>query len=234
MDNKKTYFIELYNLADGSLANKYKFTLDVTTVAELKLQIKDRLISKKEVENHTRISLKDKDDYELGSDDEVDDVVSDGKLKVFRHPDQAALNPTNLVTQVSGTTTQASLSPPVVAVVPVGLPVDYVTKSPVLDLTNFSIPAIDPISKHILKISCPQIRKTPLEISLESSVDTYFELSKTIVKNLGLAENLKAILYNKYGQPYLYNLDLLHSRLPKIDFSQEHTVIFTASPSTID
>jgi hypothetical protein len=41
-------------------------------------------------------------------------------------------------------------------------------------------------------------------------------------------------LYNKKGQPFFYNIDLMHLRLPKLDFSEEMWVIFTASPSTID
>ena len=42
------------------------------------------------------------------------------------------------------------------------------------------------------------------------------------------------MLYNKKGQPYFYNLDLMHRQLPKLDFSEEIYVVFTASASTVD
>lgn len=43
--------------------------LKATTVKELKMQILDKLITKKELEKDTQFSLKDKDDYELDSGD---------------------------------------------------------------------------------------------------------------------------------------------------------------------
>ena len=65
-------------------------------------------------------------------------------------------------------------------------------------------------------------------------VDSYLEFSTLIVSKLGLDSKLKALLFNKKGQPLIYNLDLLHSRLPKLDFSEHYYVIFTATPSVVD
>jgi phosphopantetheinyl transferase len=73
-----------------------------------------------------------------------------------------------------------------------------------------------------------------IELPFEITLDSYLELSNYIVKNLGLDPKLKSILYNKKGQPFIYNLDLLYTRLPKLDFSETFYVIFTASPSTVD
>jgi hypothetical protein len=42
----------------------------------------------------------------------------------------------------------------------------------------------------------------------------------TITKELGLPSTLKALLYNRKGQPFLYNLDLMHLPLPKLDFAE--------------
>ncbi len=65
-------------------------------------------------------------------------------------------------------------------------------------------------------------------------IDSYLELSTLIVRKLGLDSKLKALLYNKKGQPLIYNLDLLHSRLPKLDLSEHYYVIFTATGSVVD
>lgn len=71
-----------------------------------------------------------------------------------------------------------------------------------------------------LRIHCPQIRNTIIEIPFEPSLDSYLELSRYIVSQLGIDKSLKALLYNSKGQPFLYNIDLMHSHLPKLDFSE--------------
>lgn len=68
----------------------------------------------------------------------------------------------------------------------------------------------------------------------DESLDSYLDLSKYLIRRLGIDPHLKAILYNSKGQPFLYNIDLMHMRLPKLDFSEELYVIFTASESTVD
>ena len=45
-------------------------------------------------------------------------------------------------------------------------------------------------------------------------------MSTSIVSQLNLDCTLKALFYNKKGQPLFYNLDLMHTRLPKLDFSE--------------
>lgn len=55
-----------------------------------------------------------------------------------------------------------------------------------------------------------------------------------VVSILGLSKDLKALLYNECGCPYVNNLDLLLLRFPKIDYSQVHYVVFTKSSSVCD
>lgn len=84
-------------------------------------------------------------------------------------------------------------------------------------------------------IRCPQIPKSAIiEVPVSEKLKSFWDLSNEIIKELGLPNSLKAILYNSKGQPFIYNLDLMHLPLPKLDFSQEMWVVFTASPSTID
>lgn len=84
-------------------------------------------------------------------------------------------------------------------------------------------------------IRCPQIPKSAvIEVPVSDKLKSFWDLSCEIVKELGLPSSLKAVLYNNKGQPFIYNLDLMHLPLPKLDFSQEMWVVFTASPSTID
>lgn len=72
------------------------------------------------------------------------------------------------------------------------------------------------------------------EIPFAEGIDSFLDLSRHIVKELNLEPHLKAIIYNKKGQPYFYNLDLMHMRLPKLDFSEPIYVVFTVSPSAVD
>jgi hypothetical protein len=51
---------------------------------------------------------------------------------------------------------------------------------------------------------------------------------------LGLNKELKAVLFNEFGCPYVNNLDLLMMRFPKIDFSKTHYVVFTKTSSVFD
>lgn len=79
-------------------------------------------------------------------------------------------------------------------------------------------------------IVCPQIRKTPFE--LEAIHDTtFYELSKYVVKQFNLPEGWKALAYTAEGQPLLFNLDLMHLPVPKLDLAQTYYVIFTATVS---
>jgi len=52
-------------------------------VAELRDQLKLRLIGKKELEADSEIAVKDNDDFELASDDELKDVLPDCKVRVY-------------------------------------------------------------------------------------------------------------------------------------------------------
>ena len=92
----KPYFIEVYNSKDNSLLNKYKFVLSAQKVDDLKVKISEKLISKDQMNKDTKYSLKDADDYELASDDEVEDVVPDGKVRVYiNNLDKQPDNPEN-------------------------------------------------------------------------------------------------------------------------------------------
>lgn len=46
--------------------------------------------------------------------------------------------------------------------------------------------------------------------------------------------SLKALIYSEEGQPLLFNLDMIHSKMPKLDFSRKHYVLFTATKSLSD
>lgn len=112
--------------------------------------------------------------------------------------------------------------------------VNLVTKNSILNLANLNIPLVGPETKIRMKIFCPQIRKSLIEVPFDESLDSYLDLSKYLIRRLGIDPHLKAILYNKKGQPFLYNLDLMHMRLPKLDFSEELYVMFTDSSSAVD
>lgn len=89
-----------------------------------------------------------------------------------------------------------------------------------MDLSTLNIPGIGPETKIVMKLFCPQIRKSVIEVPFDDSLNSYLDLSKYLIRRLGMDPNLKAILYDKKGQPFLYNLDLMHARLPKLDFSE--------------
>jgi hypothetical protein len=52
-------------------------------VAELREELRAKLIAKKELEADSEITMKDNDDFELASDDECKDVLPDCKVKVY-------------------------------------------------------------------------------------------------------------------------------------------------------
>lgn len=85
MDSQKSkpYFIELYSSKDSSLLNKYKFVLSVGKVSDLRNSVQDKLVAKNQVTKEDKLLIKDIDDFELASDDEVEDVVPDGKIRVY-------------------------------------------------------------------------------------------------------------------------------------------------------
>ena len=95
-----------------------------------------------------------------------------------------------------------------------------VSKNTILNLSKLTIPIIDAQTKIRMQVYCPQIRKTMIELPFSENIDSYLDLSKHIISSLGLDPSLKAIIYNKKGQPFFYNLDLMHMRLPKLDFSE--------------
>jgi hypothetical protein len=97
---------------------------------------------------------------------------------------------------------------------------DLITKNTILNLSKLSIPLLDPTTKIRMLLNCPQIRRSPIELAFDENLDSYLDFSRYIVSKLGLDPHLKAVLYNRKGQPYFYNLDLMHMRLPKLDFSE--------------
>lgn len=60
---------------------------------------------------------------------------------------------------------------------------------------------------------------------------TFYELSKYVIKQFNLSENLKALIYTSEGQPLLFNLDLMHFTVPKLDLSKTYYIIFTVTVS---
>lgn len=57
--------------------------LSADKVGDLREQLKLKLISKKELEADSEIAVKDNDDFELASDDELKDVLPDCKVRVY-------------------------------------------------------------------------------------------------------------------------------------------------------
>ncbi len=51
------------------------------------------------------------------------------------------------------------------------------------------------------------------------------------MKKFNLSENLKALIYTSEGQPLLFNLDLIHMPVPKLDLTKVYYVIFTVTVS---
>jgi hypothetical protein len=177
-------------------------------VADLREQLRLKLIAKKELEADSEIAVKDNDDFELASDDELKDVLPDCKVKVY------------LKAKALPAVVPAPVHPPAVPVSPVNEK-ELVLKSELLDLSTFTIPMIAADVKHRLRVRCPQIPKTGLiEVPVPEAVGSFLELSEAITSSLGLPASLKALLYNSRGQPFFYNLDLMHLPLPKLDFSE--------------
>jgi hypothetical protein len=137
MLSNKTFFIEFYNQSDNSLLNKYKFTLNAVKVSELKSQIKDRLINKKDIEADSELIIKDIDDFELASDDEVNQVLNDGKIKLFK---KNKSQPGSQI-PVSQVVISQNVSNPL-SLASIVSQTENVVKSTILDLTNFKIPQL--------------------------------------------------------------------------------------------
>jgi len=137
MLSNKTFFIEFYNQSDNSLLNKYKFTLNAVKVSELKSQIKDRLINKKDIEADSELIIKDIDDFELASDDEVNQVLNDGKIKLFK---KNKSQPGSQI-PVSQAVISQNVSNPL-SLASIVSQTENVVKSTILDLTNFKIPQL--------------------------------------------------------------------------------------------
>jgi hypothetical protein len=153
--------------------------------------------------------MKDNDDFELASDDEVQDVVTDNKVKIYL---KAKSIPQPVV---------AVSSVPVLPAVAVVKDMEKLCQSTALDLTSFKIPVIGADVKHRLLVRSPQIPNSGvIEIPVTLEIRSFFELSQHIVAELGLSSSLKALLYNQKGQPFFYNLDLMNFPLPKLDFSE--------------
>lgn len=207
---------------------------------ELRSLIREKLIAKQELAADGEIVMKDNDDFELASDDELKDVLADAKVRIYPKTTSAVVNvPVAVQPVVSAPVIAAVPAPnvPVAPVVPVVVALTgLVCSETVLDLSTLKLPTVAAEEKHKLKIVCPQIRKAVIELPIPENVITfsYLQLSNWIITQLNLSPTLKAILFNHYGQPFLYNLDLLHLPLPKVDFDETFHVVFTATPSSTD
>jgi hypothetical protein len=94
--------------------------------------------------------MKDNDDFELASDDEVQDVVTDNKVRIYLKPKSIAQS--------------AVVAPSVPAPLPavVVKDIEKVCQSTALDLSNFKLPVIAADIKHRLFVRCPQIPNSTL------------------------------------------------------------------------
>lgn len=110
--------------------------------------------------------------------------------------------------------------PSVASIAPPSFNENLVSKNTILNLSKLTIPIIPAETKYKMILRCPQIRKTAIELPFNDALDSYFDLSRYIITQLNLEPHLKAIPFNKKGQPYFYNLDLMHMKLPKLDFSE--------------
>ncbi len=70
------------------------------------------------------------------------------------------------------------------------------TSTYVLDMKGFRIPTIESNDKHILKVICSQIRKSPIEIPIRKDIETFMDFSSYVVSILGINKELKAVLFN--------------------------------------
>lgn len=235
MSEKGKPFLIEYLSPDGALINKFKFVLKAATVAELRDKIVEKLISKDQIEKDTKIVLKDIEDFELGSDDEVEDVLPDGRLRVYQHG-QGKPQPVQVQVVQQQPVQQAIVQQPPSQLVPVPPQASNIgVEVPIISLQNWTIPKISenyPKDK-VLKVICPQIRKAPFELECPEN-QSFHELSRFIIKQFNLDATLKAHLYTDEGQPLLFNLDLQHLKVPKLDFSKNYNIIFHATSSPAD
>lgn len=112
-----------------------------------------------------------------------------------------------------------------------------VVDTQILNLSNFTPPVLDeshPKDK-IFTVICPQIRKSPFLLDASDlSFLSFYEFSKVIVQKLNIDASLKALIFTEEGQPLLFNLDLIHKKMPKLDFSRKHYILFTATKTLSD
>jgi hypothetical protein len=106
------------------------------------------------------VALKDNDDYELASDDDVQDVITDGKVRLYKIPDASTqvVPPALVPASGPGVLQQPVVNPSIVSV-PSQSTSSLVCKDTILNLTNLKFPVIGPEVKHRLRVYCPQIRK---------------------------------------------------------------------------
>ena len=247
-DKGKPYLIE-YLSAEGQLLNKFKFVINATTVADLRDKIADKLIGKNQLEKDQKIAIKDIDDFELGSDDEANDVVPDGKVRIYLIKDKAQQPMVQQNQLQSQQPQQQQQQQPIVQTVPqqqtnstsatvassVSAPLSAVDV-PIIDLTNWKTPVISenwPKDK-VLKLVCPQIRKSHFEMEFNCENMSFFEFSRYVIQQFNLPANMKALLYSSEGQPLLFNLDLIHVKMPKIDLSKTFNLLFSATTTIAD
>jgi hypothetical protein len=71
---KIIYLVELTKQSD---TNKFKFAIEdsIKSIKDLKEDIKQKLIHKKQLQNEDEISIQDTQDFELCSDDDIEDVL---------------------------------------------------------------------------------------------------------------------------------------------------------------
>jgi hypothetical protein len=159
------------------LKNKFKFVFAADTVKELRSLIREKLISKQELAADGEIVLKDNDDFELASDDELKDVLADAKVRIYPKIVSPAVVPVPVAVQpvVSAPVIAAvpTSNVPVVPVVPVVAPTGLVCSESVLDLSTLKLPTVAAEEKLRLKIICPQIRKAVIELPIPENVITF-------------------------------------------------------------
>lgn len=184
--SKTIYYIELQSA--GKQAAKFKFAIDNSkkVVKEVKQELKGKLVQKKALEDTQEIELRDKQLFELCSDDEIDDVVPEQEKNIIVTIKGEAKKEPSVVVGVP----PVAPAPPVVGVsAPVAAPVVVAPAATKLsDCQLKPTKLVQPFEpeKHDehhfqMKFTCPQLANPATEYGIVTPKKiTFWELSVAI------------------------------------------------------
>lgn len=131
------------------------------------------MINKKQVDPNDKINIKDNDEYELGSGDDVNDVIPDGKVKMYvsKHNNsnnQVNQSVVNIPQVLQANNLNVAQNQVTSNNIPQQNPQNSIpqsnneisTNTTVLDMSGFKLPVLGQNDKFVLKTICPQIRKS--------------------------------------------------------------------------